>query len=78
LKGNDDANVSNKDICENESGVQWKLHVSSSYDDIVCEYRAAAEATCLKWPPSVKNHNTSEVAVEDQHKMLEKVSESCD
>jgi hypothetical protein len=32
----------------------------------------------LKGPTSVKDHNTSAVAVENQHKTLEKVSESYD
>jgi hypothetical protein len=38
--------------------------------------RATAEAICLKWPTSVKDHDNSEVAVEDQHKTLDKISES--
>jgi hypothetical protein len=78
FKINDDASVSNKDLGENESGEPVKTKCDSSGDEIVCKYRATAEATCLKWPTSVRDHNASAVAVENQHKMLEKVSESYD
>jgi hypothetical protein len=49
-----------------------------SDDEIVREYRATAEATCLKGPASLKDHDASAVAVEDQHKTQEKISESYD
>jgi hypothetical protein len=48
----------------------------SSDDEIVREYRETAEATPLKGPTSVNDHDASAVAVEDQHKTLKKTSES--
>jgi hypothetical protein len=78
LKRNDDASLSNKDLGENESGEPAEIKCDSSDDEIVCQYRATAEATCLKGPTSVKDHDNSAVAMEDQHKTLEKILESYD
>jgi hypothetical protein len=44
----------------------------SCEDEIISEYRATSEATSLKWPTSAKDHDASAVAVEIQHKTLEK------
>jgi hypothetical protein len=48
----------------------------SSDDEIARQFWATAEATFLKGYTSVKDHDTSEVAVKEQHKTLEKISES--
>jgi hypothetical protein len=49
---------------------RWKC--DSSDDEIVCDCCKTAEATYLKGPISVKDHDASEAAVEDQHKTFEK------
>jgi hypothetical protein len=71
LKRNHNASVSNKDTGKNESGEPVETKCDSS-NKIVCEYRATAEATCLKGTTSVKDHGASAVAVENQHKTLKK------
>jgi hypothetical protein len=73
LKRNDDASLSNKDLGENQSGEPVETKCDASNDEIVCWYRATAEATR---PMSLKDHDVSEVAVEDQHKMLAEILES--
>jgi hypothetical protein len=75
LKRNDDESVNNN-LGEHESGEP--VETTSSSDKIVREYRATAEATSLKGPTSVKDHDASGVAVENQHKTVEKISESYD
>jgi hypothetical protein len=72
----DDASVSNKDLGENVSGQPMETKCDSSDDGIIREYRATAETISLKGPTSEKDHDASEVAVEEQHKTLEKISES--
>jgi hypothetical protein len=67
VKINYDARISNKDLGENESGEPVESKCGYSDDEIVREKRATAEATCLKGPTSVKDHDASEIAEEDQH-----------
>jgi hypothetical protein len=50
----------------------------SSGDEIVCKYRETEEITCLKGPTTVEDYDASAAAVENQHKMLEKISEPYD
>jgi hypothetical protein len=57
---------------------RWSLKCDSSDNEVVREYRATAEAAPLKGPTSVKDHDASAVAVENQRKTLEKNSESRD
>jgi hypothetical protein len=76
LKRNNDATASNKDLSENVSGNPVETKCDSSDDEIVQECRATAEDTYLKGPSAVNDHDALEVAVEDQHKALEKISES--
>jgi hypothetical protein len=44
----------------------------SPADEIAFKYRASAESTCLKGPTSVKDHKSSVVAVQNQHKTIDK------
>jgi hypothetical protein len=55
-----------------------KTKCDSFDDEIICDYRASAEATCSKGPPSVENHDASTMAVKNQHKALKKILEFCD
>jgi hypothetical protein len=66
--------VSNKDLGESESGEPVETQCDSSDDEIIREYGATAEAPCKKGPTSVKDHDASEVAVENERKTLEKIS----
>jgi hypothetical protein len=70
LKINNYASVS-KHLDENESGQLMEIKCDFS-DEIVRKDRATAEATSLKGPTSVKDHDASAVHLVNQHKTLKK------
>jgi hypothetical protein len=55
----------------------WRLRRDSSDDEIVFQYRATAEATCLNWPTFVKQHDASAMAMENQHDARKNIGILC-